>query len=221
MRLPFRARGALRSLLLCAPVSGALTTDARAHPHVWVEAREQIVFNKAGLLEGIRSDWVFDEMYSAFAVQGLERDGKLASAADLAPLAKTNVESLAEFDYFTFAKVNGRPLTFGAPIDYSLEERPDKRVVLHFTLPLREPTATGRFMSLQIYDPTYFVDFELAARDPVHFADAPSGCSETVLGANPLVVQDGKDLAKAFDTGLTPSDDFAVKMASRVIVACP
>ena len=93
--------------------------------------------------------------------------------------------------------------------------------MLHFTLPLLEPARTGRAMSLQVYDPTYFVDFELAAKDPVSIADAPAGCSKTVLGANPLVVQDGKALAKAFDTGLAPSDDFAVKMASRVIVACP
>ena len=194
---------------------------ALAHPHVWVEATAHIVFDKSGLVDGVRNDWVFDEMYSAFAVQGLENGGKLATVADLASLAKTNVDSLAEYDYFIYAKADGHKLKFGKPIEYTLEERPDKRVVLHFTLPLAEPTRIGRAMSLQIYDPTYFVDFELAAKDPVSFADAPAGCSKTVLGANPLVVQDGKELAKAFDTGLAPSDDFAVKMASRVIVACP
>ena len=51
--------------------------------------------------------------------------------------------------------------------------------------------------------------------------DAPAGCSKSVLGPNPLVLADGKALAKAFDTGLTPSDDFALKMASRIIVVCP
>lgn len=194
---------------------------ADAHPHVWVEARAKVLFDRSGLVSAIRNDWVFDEMYSAFAVQGLEKDGKLASAADLAPLAKTNVESLADFDYFTFARANGRIVKFGKPIDYALEERPDKRVVLHFTLPLAEPSKTGRFMTFQIYDPTYFVDFELAERDPVDLGNAPAGCSKSVLGANPLVVEDGKQLAKAFDGGLTPSDDFALKMAGRVIVACP
>jgi ABC-type uncharacterized transport system substrate-binding protein len=198
-----------------------LPAPASAHPHVWVEARAKVLFDKSGLVSGIRNDWVFDEMYSAFAVQGLEKDGKLATSADLAALAKTNVESLAEYEYFTYAKAGGRKLTFAKPVDYFLEERPDKRVVLHFTLPLAEPTKTGRAMSFQIYDPTYFVDFELAAKDPVAMQDAPPGCSDTVLGANPLVVSDGQKLAKAFDTGLTPGDDFAVKMAGRVIVACP
>ncbi len=194
---------------------------AHAHPHVWVDATSSVLFDKAGLVAGIRNEWVFDEMYSAFAVQGLEKEGKLATKGDLEPLAKTNVESLADYDYFTYAKAGGRKVKFAKPIDYWLEERQDKRVVLHFTLPLAEPTKTGRAMSFQIYDPTYFVDFELAAKNPVTLVDAPSGCSDSVLGANPLLVSDGKQLAKAFDTGLTPSDDFALKMASRIILACP
>ena len=202
-------------------LAAALATPALAHPHVWVEAREQVLFGKDGKVDGVRNDWVFDEMYSAFAVQGLAKPGQLATSAQLAPLAKTNVDSLKEFDYFTYAKSDGRTVRFAPPVDYTLEERPDKRVVLHFTLPLATPLKTGRYLSLQVYDPTYFVDFELAAKDPVQLAGAPAGCSKSVLGPNPLVVEDGKTLAKAFDTGLTPSDDFALKMAARTIVACP
>ena len=94
--------------------------------------------------------------------------------------------------------------------------------MLHFTLPLARAGEDGAARCrYQIYDPTYFVDFELAAKTPVTLVDAPSGCSDSVLGPNPLVVADGKELAKAFDTGLAPSDDFSLKMASRVIVACP
>jgi len=196
-------------------------SPALAHPHVWVEAQEQVLFDPAGRVQGIRAAWTFDDMYSAFAVQGLEKDGKLATPADLAPLAETNVSSLAEFDYFTFAKSGGVKLAFGKPIDYALEERADRRVVLRFTLPLRQPTRIDRFLSFQDYDPTYFVDFELAPKDPVVLTNPPAGCSQSVLGANPLLVQDGQRLAKTFDAGIAPSEDFALKMASRVIVACP
>lgn len=214
-----RSAGVVMAGLVLAMLAPA--APAWAHPHVWVEATAKVLFDKSGKVSGVRNQWVFDEMYSAFAVQGLGKNGSLATTAELAPLAKTNVDSLAEYAFFTYAKADGRKLKFGAPIDYSLEERPDKRVVLHFTLPLTEPTKIARAMSLQVYDPTYFVDFELAARDPVELTDAPSGCSKTVLGANPLVVSDGMKLAKTFDAGMAPGDDFAVKMASRVIVACP
>ena len=211
-----------RLALTLAAMSILAVTPASAHPHVWVEAQAQVLFDKGGAVDGIRNTWVFDEMYSAFAVQGLEKDGKLATPKDLAPLAETNVSSLAEFEYFTFAKIGGQKLKFGKPVDYSLEEREDKRVVLRFTLPLAQPIRIARFLSFQIYDPTYFVDFELAPKDPVVLAGAPDGCSQSVLGANPLVVAQGQQVAKAFDSGLAPpSDDFALKMASRVIVACP
>ena len=217
-RLPRRWGIALAN---CLAASLLVPRPALAHPHVWVAAKTDIVFDRAGLVAGVRQEWVFDEMYSAFAVEGLDTNGKLASREALAPLAKTNVESLTDFDYFTFAKAGGHKVAFAKPTDYWLEERADKRVVLHFTLPLATPVKTGRVMSLQVYDPTYFTDFELEAKDPVRLVGAPAGCSQSVLGANPLVLADGKELAKAFDTGLTPSDDFALKMASRIIVACP
>ena len=206
---------------LTLAASLAAVVPACAHPHVWVDATSSVLFDKTGLVSAIRNDWVFDEMYSAFAVQGLEKNGQLATKADLSTLAKTNVDSLAEYDYFTYAKAGGHPVKFAKPIDYWLEERPDKRVVLHFTLPLVEPTKTGLAMSYQIYDPTYFVDFELAAKNAVTLVGAPSGCSDSVLGANPLIVASGKQEAKAFDTGLVPADNFALNMAGRVIVACP
>jgi ABC-type uncharacterized transport system substrate-binding protein len=215
----FVRRLARACLLMAMVVLGP--SFAQAHPHVWVEARATVVFDKAGLISAIRNDWVFDEMYSAFAVQGLAKTGEIATRQQLAPLAKTNVDSLADYDYFTYAKAGGKQIAFAKPIDYWLEERPDKRVVLHFTLPLKTPTKTGRAMSFQIYDPTYYVDFELAESDPVALDGAPSGCSHTVLGANPLLKADGLKLAQTFDTGGTPGDDFALTMAGRVIVACP
>jgi ABC-type uncharacterized transport system substrate-binding protein len=107
----------------------ALTAIAAAHPHVWVTARAQVIFDAKGAIEAIRNSWTFDEMYSAFVTQGQGKDGELLTEEELAPLAKTNVESLAEFDYFTYAKAANQKLEFGAPTDYSLEERQDKRVL--------------------------------------------------------------------------------------------
>jgi ABC-type uncharacterized transport system substrate-binding protein len=196
-------------------------TPAFAHPHVWVTARSAVVFDKQGRVAAIRHAWVFDDMYSAFVTQGIGKDGQLATKEDLAPLAKTNVESLAEFDYFTHAKAAGRAVEFGAPIDYTLEERPDKLVVLTFTLPLKTPMNTGRAFSFQVYDPTYFVAFSLEDKDPVAMTAAPPGCSASVLGANPLVAEDKQKLALAALDNFSPGADFSVKLASRIIVACP
>ncbi len=198
-----------------------LSAPAFAHPHVWVTAREDVIFDNQGRIAAIRGAWVFDDMYSAFATQGLGKDGQLATKEELAPLAKTNVQSLAEFDYFTFAKLAGTKVEFGPPTDYSLEERPDKLVVLTFTLPLKQPTNPGKAFTFQVYDPTYFVAFSLDDKVPVELIGAPKGCSFSVLGADPLDEEATKKLSEAFFANLSPGSDFGEKLASRVFVACP
>ncbi|HEY1735977.1 MAG TPA: DUF1007 family protein [Methylovirgula sp.] len=208
---------------LVAAVLSALfaPTPSLAHPHVWITGSEQVLFNKQGEIAGITHAWIFDEMYSAFATQGLAQNGGIATKEQLAPLAKTNVDSLAEFEYFTFAKLAGDKTEFGAPVNYWLEERPDKLVALHFTLPLKTPVPLHKFFTFQVYDPTYFVAFSLRDKDPVDLVNAPKGCSVSVAGADPLNAQEAKQLSEAFFANLSPGDNFGMKMASRVIVACP
>jgi ABC-type uncharacterized transport system substrate-binding protein len=209
-----------RFVLTAAGVS-ALTGSAAAHPHVWVAARAQVIFDARGEITAIRNTWTFDDMYSAFVTEGQGKAGQLLTKEDLAPLAKTNVESMAEFDFFTYAKMASQPLEFGAPTDYSLEEQADKRVVLRFTLPLKTPASAAKAFSFQVYDPTYFVAFEMDKDDPVGMVGAPKGCSINLLGSKPLAATDTKKLSESFFSGLSPGYDFGVKLASRIFVACP
>jgi ABC-type uncharacterized transport system substrate-binding protein len=196
-------------------------TDARAHPHVWVAARAQVLFTPDGGIAASRHVWTFDEMYSAFATQGLGKDGKPPTREDLAPLAKTNVESLAEFQYFTLAKTGPKTYEFGEPRDYQLEADDKKQVTLSFTLPLKEPVSAKKPFTFMVYDPTYFVDIELEKTDPVTMKDAPAGCSLTTMRPDPLNGGDSAKLNESFFSGLSPGADFGIKMATRTIVACP
>ncbi|WP_342394867.1 DUF1007 family protein [uncultured Rhodoblastus sp.] len=200
---------------------GLCPLSANAHPHVWVAARAQILFAPDGKIAAIRHSWTFDEMYSAFAAQGLGKDGKPPTKEELAPLAKTNVESLAEFQYFTLAKTGPKAYEFGEPRDYELEADDKKLVTLRFTLPLKEPVSAKKPFTFMVYDPSYFVDIELEKADPVTLKDAPSGCSLTVLRPDPLVGGDKAKLDESFFTGLAPGANFGVKLATRTIVACP
>jgi ABC-type uncharacterized transport system substrate-binding protein len=119
------------------------------------------------------------------------------------------------------SKAANQNVEFGAPTDYSLEQREDKRVVLRFTLPLKTPASAGKAFSFQVYDPTYFVAFEMEKDDPIGMAGAPKGCSINILGSKPLAADETKKLTESFFSGLSPGYDFGVKLASRIIVACP
>src|SRR5436190_17195609 len=115
--------------------------SASAHPHVWVTMKSAVVYGPDGAITGVRHSWSFDDMYSAFATQGLEQKKKSEfTPQELQPLAKVNVESLKEYDLFTYAKANGKDVTFVDPVDYSLEFDPKETVLtLHFILPLKAP----------------------------------------------------------------------------------
>ena len=195
--------------------------QASAHPHVFVTAHETILFTPDGRIGGIRAAWTFDDMYSSFAIQGLGDPDKILTSEQLAPLAKTNVDSLAEFGWFTVAKVAGKAVAFGDPVDYSLDENADRLVTLHFTLPLKDPASARLAFTLQVYDPTYFVAFDFADKDPVAMQGAPPGCSASVTKPRSLDGGDQQKLSEAFFSNMSPGMDFGIKLASRVVVACP
>ena len=139
---------------------------ASAHPHVWVTVRSHIEFTD-GKVAAIVHDWVFDEMYSSFATQGLAPKGQLVTRAIFAPLAKENAGSLAELGYYTTLKLDGKTAEFAPVSEYWMEEQPDHLVAFHVRMDLKTPTPVGRFGSLLVADPEFYIDFE--------FDDPPKG----------------------------------------------
>lgn len=215
-----RAVTRLRSALLA--LAGLLTAGpAVAHPHVWITARAELVFSPDGKVSGVRHAWTFDEAYSAFITQGLDKDGdgKLTSE-ELAPLAEENTKNLEEFGYFTRLKVAGRAAEFEAPREPRMIVS-GGRATLGFLLPLKSAVAPGRgAVSLEVYDPTFFVDFALAEGDEAaRLAGAPAGCKATVTRAKGPAQAGGEPLSEAFFAALTAAD--SLKFANRVLVACP
>lgn len=204
-------------------ITGLITAEASvmAHPHVWVAVQSEVVFGNDGRIVGVRHSWEFDEMYSAFATQGLGKNGAPPTKEELAPLAKTNIESLAEFDYFTFAKQNNEKPAFKPPQDVTLEVNERKSVVMHFFLPLQFPASAKKPFSFQVYDPTYFVSFGLEKKEPVRMSRAPAGCSLSLVEPSSLVATDNQKLSEAFFQNMSPGADFGIKLATRAIVACP
>src|ERR1700693_6389929 len=123
-------------ILLLAFLSLAFSVPAHAHPHVWVTMKSEVVYAPDGTATGIRHAWAFDDMFSAFATQGLEskEKGKF-TREELAPLAKVNIESLKEYDYFTYAMADGVKVPMSDPLPDSWLDYKDQILTLHFTVP--------------------------------------------------------------------------------------
>ena len=210
MQCPARASLAIAALLLWA-------SPVIAHPHVWVTAASELIYAPDGSVTAIRHAWTFDDMFSTYALQGIATKKKgIYTREELAPLAQTNVESLEEYDFFTFAKVDGRKQPLLKPTDYFLEYR-DSALVLHFTLPLKTPIKTEKFI-LEVFDPTYFVDFTLQKQDPVRLVGAPSSCTIAIQRPSDGTVSAQKLGESNFLNG---NITFGVMFANKITVSCP
>jgi ABC-type uncharacterized transport system substrate-binding protein len=217
-------RQRLSQICLAAAFLSGAATAAAAHPHVWATVRSEIVFGPDQRITGIRHAWTFDEFYTAMAIEGLDtnKDGVYAKD-ELAPLAKVNVESLKEFEYFTFVRrgAEEKPLPLKEPVDYWVEY--DKTVLtLHFTLPLESPLdAKAQEVAVDVYDPSFFVAFGFAPDAPVKIAGtaAPSCMAEV---QKPDAESDGeaKDLSEAFFSQLGPNSNFGSQFAQTMTVKC-
>ena len=215
------ARKLACACLLAGVLAAGGAAPALAHPHVFVAVTSVIVFGPDGRVTAIRHSWTFDDMYSAFAIQGLGGPGGKPSAAELNELAKVNVEQLEETAYFTSLRAGGRRAEFGPATDYRITIDDKRILTLHFTAPLKEPASAGRALTMQVFDPTYYVAFDLEKKTPVTMASAPAGCSLNVIEPPPLAPEYQSRLNDLMGTNISPGADFGIKLAARVVVACP
>jgi ABC-type uncharacterized transport system substrate-binding protein len=160
-------------------------TPACAHPHIFIDAKAELVF-AGSTLTAIKHTWQFDDAFSAFAVQGLDtnRDGKL-SADELAPLAALNVKGLADYGYYTYAMVDQKNVELAPPSDYRVEWS-GSRLTLFFTLPLKAPAQLKASAAVQIFDIEYYTAFTFPADAAFTLAGAPTGCIGSYVKPQPL-----------------------------------
>jgi ABC-type uncharacterized transport system substrate-binding protein len=177
-----------------------------------------VIYAPDGTITGVRHAWTFDDMFSTYALQGIEAKTKGAyTREELAPLAQTNVESLKEYAYFTFAKADGKKQKFTEPVDYFLEYN-NTELTLHFTLPAKTPFKT-RQLSLEVFDPAFFIDFKYADKDPAKLVGAPADCKLQFQRPNDGTASAQQLGEQNFLSG--ESSNFGAMFANKIVVECP
>jgi ABC-type uncharacterized transport system substrate-binding protein len=208
--------GLLAAGLLLAP-----SLPASAHPHVVVAARSEVVFSGASIV-AIRHAWTFDKAYSAFITQGLDKNGDGSMAPEeLQDLAKENTTSLVDFDYFTIFKANGAKQAFAEPQNPGMTFA-NGEATLTYLLPLRKPLSAFKTISLEVYDPTFFVAFSFAGdKDAVKLSGAPAGCAVSISRPKQAETAQAQSMSESFFEALTAASTYGAQFASRAILACP
>jgi ABC-type uncharacterized transport system substrate-binding protein len=208
----------LSGLLLLAGILALGASAAQAHPHVWITASSELVYAPDGSISGVRHAWTFDDMYSTYVLQGIETKTKgVYSREELEPLAQTNVESLHEFGFFTFAKADRKKQKFREPVDYFFDYK-DSLLTLHFTLPLATPVKAKELV-VEVYDPEFFIDFKFADQNPVTLVGAPAGCAIKFQQPSDGTADAQKIGEQNFMSG--EASNYGAMFTNKIMVECP
>ena len=207
----------IRFFILCFGLL-ALAPQAQSHPHVWIQARAQALVNEQGEVIGIRNRWTIDEAYSQMASDGLDTNGDGEfSQAELEPLSRENLEAMADYEFFTYAYLNGEKIT-GSTAGNAHQFMKNGELTLTFDVNFTKPINpnAGAF-TFSVYDPSYFIEINMLE------VAAGNGCTATASPPtqNSQALATQKMLAdKPADWQPDIAQDFGALFADVVSVNC-
>lgn len=212
-------------IVMAAMMTPLLATEARAHPHVWIEMQSDVVFTDDGLIKAVNLEWTFDDAYTQMALDGLDVDGDgMYSQSELAPLTNENISSLKDYEYFTVMRANGEQQKIGEVTDFG-QIWSNNKLTLHLQVPLERPIDPNKEeFVLKVYDPEFFIAIDYVAADSVDVVGKmPESCQLVVKPVptdaeldqtRTMLSEKGKDWTP------DPSEDFGAMFAQAVSIAC-
>lgn len=172
----------MRGLALPLVLLG-LAQPAEAHPHIFIDAKVDVVFNDAGRIASLRHHWTFDTAFSVWMVQGLDTNGDgIVSSEEMQDLADENMVGLADYGFYTFA---GDGVDFTPAGDQQMRYE-DNRVTLDYSINATVPVAPGSRFELGVYDAEYYVAIGFADVSDVALVNAPDDCSTELVPPRPM-----------------------------------
>src|ERR1700754_3671792 len=82
---------------------------AFAHPHIFVEARLEVVAGPDGNIKELQNVWRFDEVFSSSVLMDFDKNTDLKlEPNELEEVGTTVRDSLAAYDYYVNMSLNGK-----------------------------------------------------------------------------------------------------------------
>jgi tRNA threonylcarbamoyladenosine biosynthesis protein TsaE len=152
-----------------------------AHPHVWIDGHLTLLFNSQGQVTAVRHAWKFDELFSAFSLQGITREKNgVIPAAELKTLTDQWMLNLADpaSHFFTTVSHGGQAIALQKPVHaQSNLDAQTNQLTLSFELPFNDPMAFNKLsLEVDVNDPGYFVAFDYKGSQVLTLSDAPAAC---------------------------------------------
>lgn len=157
---------------------------ALAHPHIFVEARVNVVLDGQGNVLGVRLTWDYDEFFSFLltADLGIDPDGDMILTAEETEMLQAAVlDWPTDFGGDLMVMQDGVPVALGGRQDASASFEGGRVSESHFR-PLSQPVPAGaKGVTVQVYDPFFYVAYQVVG--DIDLTDG-NGCSATYLAAD-------------------------------------
>lgn len=162
----------------------AWPTGAVAHPHVFIDATIEVIFDDKGLAEGVRIGWTYDEYFSLLIIEdrGLDPDydNVLTPEAE-AKLAGFDMQWDANFAGDTYALMAGAALGLSRPVDFSASYG-DGKITSSHVRRFDAPVAVRDVpLIVQVYDPGFYTAYVIVGETRI---TGRSDCTAQVFEPN-------------------------------------
>jgi ABC-type uncharacterized transport system substrate-binding protein len=202
--------------------AACLPVPALAHPHIFAEARLEIVAGADGNIAQLQNVWRFDEVFSSSVILDYDKNSNFKLDPDeLAALGETMRKSLADFHYFTTITLNGANMPIIKPDVLHVTMKDNQLLVLFAVKPEKPVPLKGR-LTFGIYDPSLYTSIDFPTdNDLVLKGEAFSKCQHKVVRPDPddVISQNSASLTDAFFNDPTGTD-MTKLFATRMEVTC-
>lgn len=199
----------------------SLVQQAQAHPHIFAEARLDIVVNDKGEVEALRHVWRFDDLFSSTVLVEFDKNQDLMlDEEELKEVGAVVHQSLAEFDYFQVITANGRDVEMLPPPEMIADYTNHQLIMLFETRPKETLVLKGK-TTFGVYDPTFYTAIDFLEDEYLQVKNLPAGCEKQVVRPDPdeAIAQNQDSLTEAFFNDPT-GNDLSNIFATRLEITC-
>lgn len=199
----------------------ASASPALVHPHVFAEARLDVVVNPDGTVKSLRHLWRFDDLFSSTVLVEFDQNGDLKlDDAELLEVGQTVHASLADFNYFQMVTMDGKDVAMQPPPQLMANYENDQLIIMFETQP-KEPLALSGKVDFGVYDPTFYTAIEYVEDENMAVNGMPETCSRAVIRPDPdeAIAQNQASLTEEFFND-PAGTDLSKIFATRLELTC-
>ena len=211
----------LKTLLPFAALLAMAPAAVLAHPHVFADARLEVVAGPDGKIQELHNVWRFDEVFSSQVLLDFDKNTNLVlDPEELAEVGETVRTSLEEYGYYTTLTLDGKSVAVAKPDVINVDYK-DGQLLMFFAIKPAKPMTLKGKLTFGVYDPTLYASIDFPSDQDVVLMGDFKACKHAVVrpDADEVIAENQSTLTDAFFNDPTGTD-MSKLFATRMEVTC-